>query len=418
MKRILLLTAVILLMACTTAAEVSRSAPDIAEASSGIVYTTIYKSTTEIEWLDDDHNAIGTSRYRFPGALMSGYRNMCSVDDRVYIVPDAATDDFNYGKIVRIDLNSGETSYYNYGRVNPTGWCAEGDLIALCSNLNAEYYVDVIDTGSRTIRSVKCPENIRIMELVICDGEIYGLADDEDYHVFLCRCDMEHSEIVPVSDIPGRLIPSFPQTYQGRIYYTAKDRLYRYDPASGKTKEWHLPYDRAFNLNIVGDVLWIGYTDIFDSETVSYVEARRAADGEALTSFSLKGDVHQIEGNGKELLIYANTRVEFYDSAGVSEGRRPVLKKCIPYDPGDLFRGGCILREGGDYSDQKKPHEADGREKEPDRPVSCIRDTADGPADPQRIRPDRLRALHVRGGDDGGEPEADRAGRSDAGGTG
>ena len=64
-----------------------------------------------------------------------------------------------------------------------------------------------------------------------------------------------------------------------------------------------LSNSNALNLNIAGDVAWIAYTNPFDENAISRIEARNYQTGEVICSEEFDGAIQQIEADDSRLFV-------------------------------------------------------------------------------------------------------------------
>lgn len=69
----------------------------------------------------------------------------------------------------------------------------------------------------------------------------------------------------------------FMELYQGNLYVPKEDILYEYSIEERKVNKIKLPHTNAYNLNLKGDILYIGCTDILNG-TKSHVDVMHLPD--------------------------------------------------------------------------------------------------------------------------------------------
>lgn len=270
-------------------------------ASLGILYSTDSGNRSIIEWYDSELNSLGTVSYPFSGASVS-QTNAHIQDNTVFFAPTGEEQKKDYGKIVLIDPTNGSFEEIETNRINQYDCTVEGAYLALTSNLNGECFVDRIDISSREIRSLELSDNSVICtQPILINGEVYASATDGDKN-YLCKCDFTDNRVNIITELPDEL-STYLEKHGSDLAYITQGELVKYDTATKKYESVKLSSSDALNLNVVGDVAWIAYTDPFDENYHSVIEARNYRTGEVICTETFEGAVLQLEADDSHLFV-------------------------------------------------------------------------------------------------------------------
>lgn len=118
--------------------------------------------------------------------------------------------------------------------------------------------------------------------------------------------------------------------------------MYEYNIQSKAMNEIKLPHANAYNLNLVGDILYIGCTDILNG-TESYVDIMYLPDKEILKSIKYEGVILQLEvSKQNELYILDYDKLTVYDISN----EEPILVDWMVMESAQgYYIGGFYLNE-------------------------------------------------------------------------
>ena len=219
-----------------------------------------------------------------------------------------------------------------------TGYDAEGDKVLFTSNGDNTCYIDLMNLKTGRKKTTELHGRLWF-DAVLADGEIYGMAMDDDLRISFERCDMSRGRCGKLMDLPDEDTPGFLQVYGREILFISDGKLVRYDTRSNRTRKIRLTRKDAYNLNLDGDTLWICYTDPLGSDNQkSILEARDLRDNRVLVQRELDGAVLQVETSGDEVWVLGYkrlTRFAFGDGELLEKGYLDTYRK--GYDTGGFF---------------------------------------------------------------------------------
>ncbi len=272
----------------------------------GVLYSTDSGNRSVIEWYDSELNPIGTAFYPFSGASVS-QTNAHVQNDTVFLTPVGEEQKKDYGKIALINPIKGSFEEIDTNRVNQFDCTVEDSYLALTSNINGECFVDLINIHNENIHN----EKIRTLNLrskhVICtqpiliNGEVYASATDGDKY-YLCKCNFADNEVDLITELPDEL-STYLEKQGNDLTFISQGKLVKYNTVTKELQFIELSNSNALNLNIAGDVAWIAYTNPFDENAISRIEARNYQTGEVICSEEFDGAIQQIEADDSRLFV-------------------------------------------------------------------------------------------------------------------
>lgn len=366
--------------------EGAKTAKAVEKSAVGILYTKDSKGDSVVSWLDKSLKKRGESSYDFSAAYYDGFRNMCGADGLIYLFPRGDYIQKNAKELVVIDETDGSCETVDVGLSNVTGYAVEGDTLCFSSNENHAGKVSVVDLQTRKVKSMDIKpadgSGALVFDVALSNGEIYGMALDDQLKVSLAKLDVEAGSYEKILDLPDADTPGFLPVNGRELLFISEGQLARFDPDKRELTKTPLtdvsslrqapegkPADAVlvepFNLNLSGDRLLIGYTDVFGGEEqTSLVEVRDVQTLEVIASAKVKGAIMQLEMSGDDLYVLGYSKLTKYalkkagaesEEAAPASGQRPekfelnevkaVKTERKGYDVGGLF----IIRGGGDY---------------------------------------------------------------------
>lgn len=267
----------------------------------GVLYSTDSGNRSLIEWYDSELNSLGTVSYPFSGASVS-QTNAHIQDNTVFLAPTGEGQKKDYGKIALIDPTKGSFEEIDTNRINQYDCTVEGAYLAVTSNLNGECFVDLIDISSHKIRSLELSDNSVICtQPILINGEVYASATGGDKN-YLCKCDFIGNRVDIITELPGEL-STYLEKYDNDLVWITQGKLVKYNTVTKESESIKLSSSDALNLNIVGDVAWIAYTNPFDENYHSVIEARNYRTGEVICAKQFEGAVLQLEADDSHLFV-------------------------------------------------------------------------------------------------------------------
>ena len=281
------------------------------DASLGVLYSTDSGNRSLIEWYDSELNSLRTVSYPFSGASVS-QTNAHIQGNTVFLAPTGEEQKKDYGKIALIDPTKGSFEEIDTNRINQYDCTVEGSYLALTSNLNGECFVDLIDISSYEIRSLELSDNSVICtQPILINGEVYASATDGDKN-YLCKCDFVGSRVDIITELSDEL-STYLEKHGSDLVWITQGKLVKYNTVTKESEFVKLNSSDALNLNIVGDVVWIAYTDPFDENYHSRIEARNYRTGEVICTKQFEGAVLQLEADDRHLFVRTyDELIEYY----------------------------------------------------------------------------------------------------------
>lgn len=296
----------------------SPSDKAVEKASVGILYTKdVEKGNSLISWRDEKLEQTGKTDYDFTAAYYDGFRNSCEQDGLVYLYPRGDYVRKDGDKLAVIDTADGSCEQIDIGLSNVTGYAVEGDTLCFSSNENHKGKVSVTDLETRQTKSMDVvPEGTGgalVFDMAIADSEFYGMALDDQLKVSLLKFDIENSRCEKLLDLPDADTPGFLQVYGRQLLFISDGQLARFDLDQRELTRIDLKRPKAFNLNLSGDKLLIGYTDVLgDSDQTSLVEVRDIKTMRVLASTEIPEAVMQLEMRGDDLYVLGYEELRKY----------------------------------------------------------------------------------------------------------
>lgn len=308
----------------------------------GIIYTTEYKDKSKISLMNQNLEEVNCLNYDYSSMSYDGFSNSLIVENRLYLLPKGHGDKLDYGKVVSLDLTDGKIEEYDFGRVNITDFEVDSEIIYASSNLNAKNYLDLCNVETMEIQTFEL-ENVVIRNLVAKENRVFGtMIKLETEQIFLCEFNITEKTYKILYEIGNEDEPSFMEWYQGKLYFPQDDILYEYNIEKQLMNKIQLPHTNAYNLKLVKDTLYIGYTDIFNGKE-SYVDAMYLPEKKILQSLKYNGVILQMEISADDkLYILDYNKLNKFDIS-VQE---PALSQCIELESSnDYYTGGFYLNK-------------------------------------------------------------------------
>lgn len=309
----------------------------------GILYSTEYKNKSKLILLDEKFEDIYETDYKYGCLGHDGYMNAQRVDNILYECPQGTATEKEMGKIIGIDVNTGDVVEYDFHRTNITDFVCDNRYIYTTSNLNNIDYVDRYDRETGEIATVEM--NFYISDLAVCKGVLYGFGADEASGDNICLYTFDFSNSVGtcIMDLTDKLDekPPYMVPYKDFIFFANRDNLYQYCVNDNSIIQKKLLHDNGFNLQMSGDLLWIGCTDIL-SEGKSWIEVYNVETNQFVSSYSFDYSIQQIEIKDNYLYVGSSDGIEVY-SLGV-DNRIDKIKEYKYNMPEDYYLGGFYVK--------------------------------------------------------------------------
>ncbi len=298
-----LLVSMIIMSGC---GDFSGTEGDPSKASLAVVYTMDDKDKTVIQWLDDEANVTGTSKYPYAGTVTS-FENADHQDGKLYLVPTGVSNKKDETDVIIADSETGSCEAVTLETANHVAGDTDGKSWIISGNLNGEGYIDLIDLKTKKIKTYKDSRlwDLGIMQVALVNGKIFGAGGDTE-HNYICKIDMDKktTEIIyECPDDPQEHSPSYLERHDNDLVFISDSKMIRYDTDTGKDTSVELSRDDADIINVRGDLAWICYTDQQADVYDSLIETRDYKTGKVISQISCDFPVIQLEpGDGS---VYA-----------------------------------------------------------------------------------------------------------------
>lgn len=312
----------------------------LTEYNVGVIYTTEYKNKSKINFLNEKLKEVNSLPYRYSSMSYDGFSNALIADNELYLLPKGHADKLDYGKVISLNLVDGKIKEYDFGRTNITDFEYNSGSICVSSNLNGKNYIDVYNMQNAQIQTMEL-QDVMVSNLVMEENRIFGVMMDlETDSCFLCEFNLMEDRYEIMYEMEAD--PDFMELYDGNLYVPQGDILYEYNIEERKVGKIKLPHTNAYNLNLIGDILYIGCTDILNG-TKSYVDIMHLPDKKILKSIQYEGIILQMEISKEDkLYILDYQKLSIYD---ISKEETVLVESMELTNDGAYYVGGFYLNE-------------------------------------------------------------------------
>lgn len=212
--------------------------------------------------------------------------------------------------------------------------------MVLTSNLNGACYVDLIHIYNKEISTLHIPDNrVICTQPILINGEAFASATNGDRY-YLCKCHFTDNKVSFITELPDER-STYLEKHGDDLALIAQGKLVKYNTVTEESESIQLSHSNALNLNIVGDVAWIAYTDPFDENSHSSIEARNYQTGEVLCSEEFDGAILQLEADDDRLFVRTYEELIAYSFANgkLTEQHRIHCEKKGYYYGGFFYLG-------------------------------------------------------------------------------
>lgn len=270
---------------------------DPSKASVGIMYTHDYKDQTIIQWLDDEQNVVGTSKYPYASAIIS-LENANVEGGRICLAPLGPFGKSDEKNVAIINTSDGSFREIELSTDNHQSSNNEGNMMVVCGNSNGEGYIDLIDLKTDDVKTYTDSKlwDEGIMQVILINGIVYGCGSDIDVNG-VYRIDVDNKtveEIYKCKDNSEIHNPTYLCRHNDDLVFLDDKKLIKYDTKTAKIDSFELTRDDYDIVNIEGDRIWLGYTDQHSSEYDSLVEVREYDSGKIIDRIDVDGSIWQI----------------------------------------------------------------------------------------------------------------------------
>ena len=158
------------------------------------------------------------------------------------------------------------------------------------------------DSSNKEILTLHIPNNrVICTQPILIKGEVFASATDGDKY-YLCQCHFTDNEVAFITELPDER-STYLEKHGSDLALIAQDKLVKYNTVTKESESITLSHPDALNLNMVDDVAWIAYTDPFDENSHSSIEARNYQTGEVLCSEEFNGAILQLEADDDRLFV-------------------------------------------------------------------------------------------------------------------
>lgn len=295
---------------CSSNRTVEIDIPD--QAVIGVVYSAEEHEISRLDWLDSSLTHKGNSTIPYTNLGVSvGFQNTVYSGNSPILVSQSK--DGDHVKVIKLDLKENNTQVYPYERINVTDWNADENHVVVTSNLNNEYFIDLLDLNTGSWNGFKLKESVHISSLVVVDQNIYAFAED-DHKSYLCECNISEEKVVNLLTLKNKEAPSHLSYMNSYLYFVDGDELVIYNIKDKKDERIKLTRKSEFyNLLATNQCLWIGYTDIHQEDS-SLIEKRDIETGKLLSQGNYDGSIWVLEVDTDNLYVLGLNTVSSYRS--------------------------------------------------------------------------------------------------------
>lgn len=323
MAAVAVLLAGALAVAGCSAASFSGTDGDPSKATLGVMYSTDRGNKTAIQWLDAEHNVVGTSRLPYSQAGAS-FENANVQDGNIYLTPIGASGECNEQRVVVVRPASGDAQELTLESQNHVASDVEGNLWAISSNGNGMGRIDLVDLDTREVRSCESDKlwDAGVMQVALVNGRVFGVGSGDDSSS-IYEIDMANGSpqlVFNCPDDPQAHVPSYLSKHGSDLVFISNAKLVKLDTASRKAQYVGLSREDCEIVNVQGGIVWVAYTDPHDDTYESVVEARDYQTGTILGSASFDGGILQVEPARDAVYVVGYDAISQYalDSDGLT----------------------------------------------------------------------------------------------------
>lgn len=318
----------------------SNKLPDKYEL--GIIDTTEYANRSLITYFDSDWNKVGQTKHRYSNMSYCGFTNSCVQEGILYLSPRGDSKNLDCGKIVALDLSSGDKTEYDFDRVNIIDFHVDNAGVYVVSNLNDISYLDKYDKKQNKIQSIEVPEDV-LDNVITVKEKVYSIATNMNTDSYaLYSFDMDKSNYTNICNLDISEAPSFCEVYQENIYFVVDTVLYVYNTTENSLQEVTLPHSNAFNMYRKDNMLYVGYTDIHNDRT-SYIGSVNLDDMNMQEVLIYDGSILQMEmDENNNWFIMDYEKISQYESSSDGNWKVTNTMKLEPKE--NYYSGGFFLK--------------------------------------------------------------------------
>lgn len=295
--KILLCSLVCILVTGCSTSRFSGTEGDPSKAVVGIMYSHSSRDRTIIQWLDDEQNVVGTSKYPYSSAIIS-FENANVEGERICLAPLGPFGKSDEKNVAIINTSDGSFREIELPTDNHQSSNNEGDIMVVCGNSNGEGYIDLIDLKTDDVKTYTDSElwDEGIMQVILVNGRIYGQGSDSQ-RIGVYRIDVDNKTLERVyqcKDNPQIHSSTYLCRHNDDLVFLDDKKLIKYDTKTAEIESFELTRDDYNIVNIEGDRIWLGYTDQHSSEYDSLIEVREYDSGKIIDRVDVDGSIWQI----------------------------------------------------------------------------------------------------------------------------
>lgn len=309
----------------------------------GIIDTTEYGNRSLITYFDSDWNKVGQTKYHYSNMSYCGFTNSCVQEGILYLSPRGDSKNLDCGKIVALDLSSGQKTEYDFNRVNIIDFHVDENGIYVVSNLNNMCYLDMYDKKQNKIRTIEVQEDV-LDNVTTVKEKVYSIATNMNTDSYaLYSFDMDSMNYIKICNLDISEAPSFCEVYQENIYFVVDTVLYVYHTVENSLQEVTLSHSNAFNMYRKDNMLYIGYTDIHNDGT-SYIGSVNLDNMEMKDMLTCNGSILQMEmDENNKWFIMDYEKISQYESS--NDGNWKVINTMKLEPKENYYSGGFFLKK-------------------------------------------------------------------------
>lgn len=307
----------------------------------GVVQTCEYEKNSKICCFNKEFQMINSYRYPYSYIDYVDFSNACIYQNNLYMAPQGDSFQRNFGKIVALDLESGQTEEFDFNRINITGYDCNEKFVCATSNLNNINYLDVYDRDKNKIISAEY-QDIYVNTVAIVNDEIYGVTSitvSDQEKLYICKFDFENSDYKKIYEIKRQ--EEFLEKYDENLYFLDGNNLCEYDTATEEIKKIQLSKTDGFNINVFDDKIYVGFTDIFNGSE-SFIDIISLKTKQVVGTIKHNGCIRQMEIS-KDGSVYVLDYEKLYHYRKEKDNFN-LEETCVMETSGDYYVGGFYLK--------------------------------------------------------------------------
>ena len=263
---------------------------------------------SNIEFFDDQLENTGKKNISYSAIGDFGFQDPCVYNGKMYVASLGDTLEKDFGKIISMDLITGDTEEYDFDRTGINSIAVNDQYIYAVTNLNMTTYVDQYSFKTGKIKTFKIADK----------AAMYFTLVGEDIYVYMIECD-EKNDIdydvvykVNVEDETSKKVVSLKEwetsvvhtvEYDGKIYILNEDKLLILDTEKETVEEVELPCEDGWGMERQQEKLYIASVDFHDEDSETDLMIYDIKSGKVENTCHIKEAAMQFEVDQDEIYV-------------------------------------------------------------------------------------------------------------------